>query len=448
MSLRALWFGSTPVTRRTYAASGFGLMALKYAVEALVVHQVTGRWFSPLDYLNPLLTARQTALGGNDWLLAAMAAWTLPFLWIGVSMTWRRLEDAGFPPLLVALYFVPLTNYLLMLTLCGLPSRPRLFKERPGSLAAGTREGMRSALLGAALGTAIALAMTGASVLVFGAYGTTLFAATPFVMGAASAFVYNAAAPRPLGKTLLVATGAVVLAGAAILLFALEGVLCLAMAAPLAIVLALMGAVAGRALALRSVVPSPKLAALLFPLPLLAGLQGAPPPRLEPHVVLTVVEIDAPPEAVWPHVVAFSTVPEPPAWFFRLGIAYPQRARIVGRGAGASRRCEFSTGAFVEPITVWDEPRRLAFDVAQQPPPMTELSPYRHVAAPHLDGYLVVRNGEFRLLALPGGRTRLEGRTFYEMKVAPAAYWTLWSDAVIHAIHERVLAHIKTEAEA
>ena len=59
-----------------------------------------------------------------------------------------------------------------------------------------------------------------------------------------------------------------------------------------------------------------------------------------------------------------------------------------------------------------------------------------------------MRGGEFRLLALPGARTRLEGRTFYEMKVAPAAYWSLWSDAVIHAIHERVLAHIKQRAEA
>jgi uncharacterized membrane protein YhaH (DUF805 family) len=447
MPLIALWFGSRPVTRLAYAASGFGLMALKYVSEALVVHQVTGRWFSPLDYLNPLLTARQAALGGNDWLLAAMAVWTLPFLWIGVSMTWRRLEDAGFSPLLVALYFVPLVNYLLMLTLCGLPSRPRQLEAKPPSVTGGTREGVRSALLGAALGTAIALAMTGASVLVFGAYGTTLFAATPFVMGAASAFVYNAHARRAMGTTLLVATAAVVLAGAAILLFALEGVLCLAMAAPLAVVLALMGAVAGRALALRSTTPSPGLAALVLPLPLIAGLQGAPPPRFEPRVVLTALQIDAPPEAVWPHVVAFSTVPEPPAWFFRLGIAYPQRARIAGRGAGAVRRCEFSTGAFIEPITVWEEPRRLAFDVVQQPPPMTEWSPYRHVSAPHLDGYLVVRRGEFRLLALPGGRTRLEGRTFYEMKIAPAAYWSLWSDAVIHAIHERVLAHIKARAE-
>jgi hypothetical protein len=34
------------------------------------------------------------------------------------------------------------------------------------------------------------------------------------------------------------------------------------------------------------------------------------------------------------------------------------------------RYCVFSTGPFVEPITVWEPGRRLGFDVAQQPPPM------------------------------------------------------------------------------
>jgi hypothetical protein len=70
------------------------------------------------------------------------------------------------------------------------------------------------------------------------------------------------------------------------------------------------------------------------------------------------------------------------------------------------------------------------------------------VAAPHLDGYLVVHGGEFRLRPLPHGRTLLEGRTFYEMRVFPAAYWSVWSDALIHAIHRRVLEHIKTLSEA
>ena len=444
MGLIRLWFGlSAPVSRRAYALSGFGLMAFKYAVEAAAVGVVVGRTLTPLDYLNPLLGARRPALGEHDWLVVAIAVWTLPFLWIGASMTLRRAEDAGRSPLLVLLYFVPVVNYVLMLVLCLLPTRPR-----PAAAWTDPRtksSGLRSALLGMIWGALLALAMVVASVRVFGSYGTILFVATPFVMGAASAYFFNRPSPRDLGTTLLVALCSAGLGGAAILLFALEGVLCLAMAAPIAIALALMGAVLGR-VAAGSVRP-PAVAALVLPLPLLAWAEGSqPPPRV--REVLSVMEVQAPPEAVWPHVMAVSPLREPPAWFFRLGIAYPLGATIDGRGAGAVRRCEFSTGAFVEPITTWDEPRRLAFDVAEQPPAMREWSPYRDVAAPHLDGYLRVLRGEFRLDHLPGGGTRLEGRTWYEMRVFPAVYWSLWSDAVIHRIHQRVLRQIQADAVA
>ena len=33
------------------------------------------------------------------------------------------------------------------------------------------------------------------------------------------------------------------------------------------------------------------------------------------------------------------------------------------------------------------------------------------------------RRGEFRLIPLPGGRTRLEGRTWYTLDMAPALVW-------------------------
>ena len=78
---------------------------------------------------------------------------------------------------------------------------------------------------------------------------------------------------------------------------------------------------------------------------------------------------------------------------------------------------------------------------------MREWSPYRHVLARHLDGYLRVQRGEFRLEPLPGGGTRLSGSTWYEIDVAPRAYWMLWSDALIHSIHGQVLGHIKRLAE-
>jgi hypothetical protein len=79
---------------------------------------------------------------------------------------------------------------------------------------------------------------------------------------------------------------------------------------------------------------------------------------------------------------------------------------------------------------------------------MNEWSPYREVHPPHLDGYLRSKRGEFRFVKLPGNRTRLEGSTWYEIDIAPRAYWSLMSDSIIHRIHLRVLEHVKSEAEA
>ena len=160
------------------------------------------------------------------------------------------------------------------------------------------------------------------------------------------------------------------------------------------------------------------------------------------------IEVAAPPEAVWRNVIAFPPLPAPRELVFRAGIAYPMRAEITGRGVGAVRHCVFSTGAFVEPITRWEPGRRLSFDVDSQPRPLHEWSPYRDVAPPHLDGYFVSRRGEFRLVALPNGHTRLEGSTWYEMKLQPAAYWVLYGDAIVHRIHMQVLEHIRVTTEA
>jgi hypothetical protein len=101
----------------------------------------------------------------------------------------------------------------------------------------------------------------------------------------------------------------------------------------------------------------------------------------------------------------------------------------------------------VEPIEVWDEPQLLRFGVTANPAPLNELSPYGNIQPPHLHGYFVSEKGQFSLTALPGGRTRLEGTTWYQHTMWPAAYWHLWSDYIIHRIHLRVLEHIRAESE-
>ncbi|UHG94996.1 SRPBCC family protein [Spirosoma oryzicola] len=162
--------------------------------------------------------------------------------------------------------------------------------------------------------------------------------------------------------------------------------------------------------------------------------------------MVSAIQIDAPAQTVWNHVVAFPQLDQPDNFIFKTGIAYPINASIKGTGVGAVRYCNFTTGRFVEPITVWDQPRLLRFAVVQQPQPMKELS-FWDVDAPHLHDYFVSRQGQFKLTRLPNGKTLLEGTTWYCHTIKPAFYWQLWSNYIIHKIHNRVLVHIKRKSE-
>jgi uncharacterized membrane protein YhaH (DUF805 family) len=455
-ALLKLWFGfSQPVSRRAYLASGLALMGLKYAVEGAVVYGVAGRIWTPLDYLSPTLRRYRE-----------LALWSLPFIWIGASMTVRRWVDAGRSAALGLLFFVPVINDLVMLVLAALPTRaPSLSPSLSLSLslpygaatgpAAGegprarARSAMRSAFVAVLVGTGIVAANTAFSTLVLRTYNTILFVGTPFVVGFVSAALFNHDAPRTLRATLGVACAAIGAAAGVILLLALDGALCLLMAFPLAILLTIPGAVLGRLVALAGRPSAAPLVALLLGLPMLMGVSaggGGPPAAV--REVRSAIDVAAPPDIVWNNVVGFTELPPPQEWEFRHGIAYPMRARITGRGVGAVRRCEFSTGAFIEPITAWQPPRRLSFDVRQEPPGLQEMSPYDNVHAPHASGYLHSRRGEFRLVPLPGGGTRLEGSTHYTLDVFPTWYWSRYADAIIHRIHMRVLRHVKALSEA
>jgi hypothetical protein len=270
-----------------------------------------------------------------------------------------------------------------------------------------------SALLAIAVGMTIGLGVLALSVYGLSSYGLSLFLGTPFVIGALTAFLFNRRYPASARETQQVVLMTLACVGGVLLVTAAEGALCLIMAAPLGIGI---------------------------------GADAASPPT-ELREVRSAIEIAAPPDAVWRNVIAFPPLPAPRELVFRAGVAYPVRAEISGQGVGAVRRCVFSTGAFAEPITRWEPGSRLSFDVDSQPRPLQEWCPYRDVAAPHLDGYFLSRRGEFRLIALPNGHTRLEGSTWYEMKLQPAAYWVLYGDAIVHRIHMQVLEHIRATAE-
>jgi hypothetical protein len=455
--LKNLCVPGREIDRGAYALSGAILMAVKYNLDR-VVALMMGRVWSPFQYLNP--PGQESGVlemsASSAQLYGTLVALALPFIYVGIVATLNRLRSVGLPSWLVVLFFVPVVNALLFLTLAILPARLREqveASERTGGIL--ERIVPRSMVGAAAVGMLMVLPPSVLAILlgvnVLGSYGWSIFVGVPFAMGLGSAVIYGYRANRSVYHCILVGMGSVALLGLGLVVLAIEGVLCIAMATPLALFLGGLGGFVGYFIQRSSVGPASSqmlLVMLLLALPGLMGfesLEKTPPPLIP---LKTSVEIDAPPELVWRHVVSFSELPETDNWLFKAGVAYPKHARIEGTGVGAVRHCVFSTGPFVEPITVWDEPRLLKFDVTSQPPAMQEMSPWGKIDAPHLDNYLVSEGGQFLLTRLPNGRTHLEGTTWYRHHIWPSAYWQVWSDAIIHSIHLRVLTHVKGLSEA
>jgi hypothetical protein len=483
--LTDLWRWGGTIDRVPYLLAGATLLALKYGLDWLTVHLLFGRPWSPWDYfVIPGSTSYVPSMAEEDrWIYGLLLAQALPFIYLGVLLTVKRLRAAQLSPALVLFFFVPLANIVFFLILCLLPPRPAPSvaeldaSHAPRDLPEGSErfaqvyesyqhsEGWQrlrsthrritrdntaaSAALSLGISVPVMVAFVALSTMGLGNYGWGLFVGGPFCLGLGSVVLFGLARPQSFGACMIVATLASVLVGFAILIMAMEGAICLLMVAPIGFFLTFLGALVGYAIQSRPwrVRDNPMILLLIvLALPALTAAEAASPaapPLLE---VCSTVDIDAPPQRVWQQVITFPDLPEPDEWLFRAGVACPLRAEIHGRGPGAVRHCIFSTGAFVEPIEVWDEPHLLRFAVTEQPEPMREWSPF-DIHPPHLDHYLVSHRGQFRLIALPDGRTRLEGTTWYSNRMWPAAYWQLWSDAIIHRIHLRVLRHIKRLAE-
>lgn len=457
MNTLELWFGfRVPVNRRRYLVNGMLLMVLKYGVDAVLSLMATGeRFLDPITYLHPLVSYRYEALTGGElsattnpsWWIIATVIWSLPFIWIGVSMSARRALDAGMSIWLSLLFFVPLVNLLLIVGLCAQPSGPPRIVSGSERVQEGAQHLIMSALKAIGFTGLLGTLMVALMVLGFEDYGSSVFMGTPFVMGVFGAYLVHK--PKYRGWRVGVSVGllSVGVCAGLMMVLALEGALCLVMAAPIAIVLSGLGALAGGAMVRTTTSLHGSTGAMIFAVPMLSALGVVHPITLVVHPVVTTIEIEAPPEQVWPNVVGFSELAPASDWLLKTGVAIPLRARIEGEGVGAIRYCEFTTGPFIEPITVWDYPNRLAFDVTQSPPSMTEWSPYQVVHAPHLMGNMLSRRGQFKLTRVGPGRTRLEGTTWYTLEMAPAFYWTMWSDFLVHRIHRRVLRHIKALSE-
>jgi hypothetical protein len=213
-----------------------------------------------------------------------------------------------------------------------------------------------------------------------------------------------------------------------------EGVVCLVIASPLLYVFLLTGILLGR-LWFRS--NDSKLRLTIFPLLALLTLGESLYHSEKQAVVTDQMLIRATPDKVWPHVLAFSEIPDPPDyWIFRLGLPYPTQTTNGGNFVGADRQCMFSDGIVIkERVAELLPQQKLTFDISEQP------------THPEAYGHITLHRGRFVLRDNRDGTTTLFGSSWYTLHVRPRWYFDLWTRDMTRAVHLRVMNHVRRLAE-
>lgn len=439
------------LSRKDFLIWGVILFVVKLNLDRFIALLLGRHWditsyFTHVDYLG------LSNLTPDDQLFFGVLLFTaIPFIYVGTLLCLKRLRDANIAPSAVLLFFLPFLNLVFFLILSAVPSNAiGLGEAKSTHRNYFPKSKFGTAVLAVSLTCIFSFLMFALFINILGDYGWSVFIGIPFFLGFTSVAIYGAAHPgMSQTEAVNVTSMSILVVNILILALAFEGIICVAMGLP---ILAVIGAI-GAALSY-SIVKSRSAKTLnLVLIPMLAvpslGMLESEAATAPPMIsVVTEIEIDATQQTIWNELVAFSQIAEPEEWLFKTGIAYPTHAEIHGKGVGAVRHCNFTTGSFIEPITVWDEPNRLAFSVLHQPAPMVEWSIYQSLEIPHLDGYFVSERGEFFLENLPNGHTLLRGTTWYHHDIWPGIYWRLWSDFILHRIHLRVLEHIRKQAEA
>jgi uncharacterized membrane protein YhaH (DUF805 family) len=306
MTFGNLWRWDGKVTRGTYALFGICGLAIKHNLDRFIAYKFGFRW-GVWNYLDPLERATQfyPLSSSEKKFLAILLIPALPFIWIGITMTVKRLRDADQPLWLTLLFFVPIINMLFFGLLIVLPSQeaapPANSLDKPGTRPVSpywptSRTG--SAAAAVVITALLGVVATWVILRFTGNYGMTLFISLPFVMGYLAVVIYNRNQQVDSGDVLGIVSLSLLLTCAGITAIAVEGVICLLMAAPLAWLLAIFGGflamlIHGRTQS-QQATPS-MFAMMLASLPILLGVEHIAPPPLPRFQVHTTIEIAAPP---------------------------------------------------------------------------------------------------------------------------------------------------------
>ncbi len=279
-------------------------------------------------------------------------------------------------------------------------------------------------------------------------YGWALFVYSPLALAFFSSMLYSYNTSRSLSSCMKIAFGSIGFILVLLLLWKMEGIICIAMASPIIALLGFFGAWLGHKFQRggRRQKHSMLMSIALLN-PLLTGVERQC--QLQPPVqtVRSTVVINAPPNQVWKALTRQMIYGKHEGFLFKAGITYPTSAEIVGVDNHRFLKVNLPNSEVYAPITRYIPQQTLEFSFAQTPEPMKEMSPYKDIHPPHLRGYFNVRKGVFNLRPMPGNRTELSGTTLYQYEIWPVEYWKLWTSFILDRMHLKVLQVVKENVE-
>jgi hypothetical protein len=236
----------------------------------------------------------------------------------------------------------------------------------------------------------------------------------------------------------------------AVVLFNVEIAICILMASPLYIVMAIAGSTIMNMLlnrnADRPVVPASVLLVLLAAPYLFTPLEVRSTPPDVFRRVDTHIHISAAPEVIWANIIRVAPITEAEqsqSFYQLLGIPRPLHATLDGEGVGAVRRGIFEYGIrFEERITRWEPNRAVAFDI--------RLDPLYRVPAPlsQIGGaYFAVKSAAYEIEPDGSGGVILHLSSTYRLSTGINAYAALWADGIMADFQNYVLRVVKARAE-
>ena len=238
--------------------------------------------------------------------------------------------------------------------------------------------------------------------------------------------------------------------GVAVLVFALEAAICVAMGLPIFFFFSSIGGVlicwlanqrAGRGDSnVLSIV-------LLIPL-LVSPLEAQWQPPTVVREIRTAVVVDAPAEVMWDHFVAVPRIqPEEErfAWFRAAGLPHPVEATLVNPGPEGVRYASYDNGMkVIEAVEVWDLYRRYRFGVVLDPESGQHTPLWSDVAGEHLKVQWV----EYKIEPLTNNQVRLHLTSRYALETPINPYAVAWVDFLLSDFQHYILEIVTRRAEA